>query len=282
MTKKVLNKKITLLISLLIITGITTYNLLDLEEYELSKYDIELINYFNEVALNAEYDESPNRITKWTEPMKVFIYKEKELSHEVSIVKNTIEKINSLVQDEFHIQITDDPKKCNTIIFLTEREKLEPFLPTLFENIETGINGLAEIGFDLETFQITDAKIFIDILQPKESIETTILEEITQSIGLMNDSEKYPDSVFYENKLDSIVTVEYSKMDMEIIQMLYHPKMKPGLDFKKAKEVIKQILKNKKRFTTMYNRNYGGFDYVRIHSELLTSVPNRKLTHINP
>jgi hypothetical protein len=34
--------------------------------------------------------------------------------------------------------------------------------------------------------------------------------------------------------------------------------------------------------TTMYNRNYGGFDYVRIHSELLKSVPNRKLTHINP
>ncbi|ASO05414.1 hypothetical protein AREALGSMS7_01952 [Arenibacter algicola] len=32
----------------------------------------------------------------------------------------------------------------------------------------------------------------------------------------------------------------------------------------------------------MYNRNYGGFDYVRIHSELLKSVLNRKLTHINP
>ena len=38
----------------------------------------------------------------------------------------------------------------------------------------------------------------------------------------------------------------------------------------------------KQRGTTMYNRNYGGFDYVRIHSELLKSVPNRKLTHINP
>ncbi len=32
----------------------------------------------------------------------------------------------------------------------------------------------------------------------------------------------------------------------------------------------------------MYNRNYGGFDYVRIHSELLKSVTNRKLTLINP
>jgi len=28
-------------------------------------------------------------------------------------------------------------------------------------------------------------------------------------------------------------------------------------------------------FTTMYNRNYGGFDYVRIHSELLKPVLNR-------
>ncbi len=42
----------------------------------------------------------------------------------------------------------------------------------------------------------------------------------------------------------------------------------------------------------MYNRNYGGFDYVRhenevrtgeaIHSGLLKSALNRKLTHINP
>jgi len=40
----------------------------------------------------------------------------------------------------------------------------------------------------------------------------------------------------------------------------------------------------------MYNRNYGGFDYpetssgqaFRIHSELLKSVPNRKLMLINP
>ena len=32
----------------------------------------------------------------------------------------------------------------------------------------------------------------------------------------------------------------------------------------------------------MYNRNYDGFDYVRIHSEFRASVLNLKLTHINP
>ncbi len=32
----------------------------------------------------------------------------------------------------------------------------------------------------------------------------------------------------------------------------------------------------------MYNRNYDGFDYVRIHSELRASMLNRKLKYINP
>ncbi len=32
----------------------------------------------------------------------------------------------------------------------------------------------------------------------------------------------------------------------------------------------------------MYNRNDGEFDYIRIHSELLKPVLNRKLTNIKP
>ena len=32
----------------------------------------------------------------------------------------------------------------------------------------------------------------------------------------------------------------------------------------------------------MYNRNYGGFDYVRIHAELLKFVFNQYLVTLNP
>ncbi|AEL25696.1 hypothetical protein Cycma_1948 [Cyclobacterium marinum DSM 745] len=42
------------------------------------------------------------------------------------------------------------------------------------------------------------------------------------------------------------------------------------------------LIEKQKLLPTMYNRNYGGFDYARIHSKMLTSVINRKLTHINP
>ena len=44
-------------------------------------------------------------------------------------------------------------------------------------------------------------------------------EELTQSLGLYNDSWKYPNSIFYQGGND---VTEYSDLDKEIIQMLYN------------------------------------------------------------
>lgn len=52
-------------------------------------------------------------------------------------------------------------------------------------------------------------------------------------------------------------------------------------DFTEFGNTLKREYINK-TLPTMYNRNYGRFDYVRIHSELLKSVSNRILMHINP
>jgi hypothetical protein len=48
--------------------------------------------------------------------------------------------------------------------------------------------------------------------------ETGITSEITQSLGLANDSMKYPDSIFYEGYS---TTQQLSKIDKEVIKMLY-------------------------------------------------------------
>ena len=240
-----MKKRTILFIGLLIILGITVYKLVDFKEHELSEYDKELVNYFNEVALNAEFDDNPDKIIKWTEPMSLYIMKDGEFNSQVSIIKNTIKKINNLIKGEFKIQLIDSQPKSNAVIFLLEKDKVELLVPSFFEGIEEESAGLALIEYDADKYEIKRAKIFIDINEPLESQESTILEELTQSIGLMNDSEKYSNSIFYQNKaLDSINTLEYSKMDIDLIKMLYHPKMKPGLNYKKAEKVMKQILKN--------------------------------------
>lgn len=251
-----MKERTILFIGLLITLGIVVYKLVDFNEHELSEYDKELVNYFSEVALSAEFHDNSDRIVKWTEPMSLYIWKDGEFNRQVSIIRNTINKINNLIKGEFKIQLVDNYLKSNAVIFLLEKDEVELLVPSLFEGIEEESSGLALIEYDLDNYEIKHAKIFIDINEPLQAQESIILEELTQSIGLMNDSEKYSNSIFYQNKaLDSINTLEYSQMDMNIIKMLYHPKMKPGLNLKKAEKVIKQILKNKKRFTTQPKPN---------------------------
>ena len=43
-------------------------------------------------------------------------------------------------------------------------------------------------------------------------------EELTQSLGLFNDSMKYPDSIFYQVWSE---TTEYSELDKEVIRRHY-------------------------------------------------------------
>ena len=71
--------------------------------------------------------------------------------------------------------------------------------------------------------------MYIDINESLEWQKSTILEEITQSLGLMNDSDQHPDSIFFENQEENeTITTEYSSLDSTLIKLLYDPQMKPG------------------------------------------------------
>ena len=63
-----------------------------------------------------------------------------------------------------------------------------------------------------------------DITQKERS--HLIREELTQSLGLMNDSNKYKDSIFYQEWTD---IAEYSEIDKAVIKLLYQKKIEPGM-----------------------------------------------------
>ncbi len=249
--KKLAIKKMGLIFSILFLTivllGVFVYTIIHSKnDYIPTKYERELIEYFKEVALNSEFDDSPLKTIKWKRPMYLFIYKDKEYVHQIKVIKKTVNKINELAEDGFKIELTDDKLKSNTILYLCGKDKAVGLDSILFEGIDEDFAGLAYVESDWEDYRITNAKIFIDIEESLEVQESTILEEMTQSIGLMNDSERYSNSIFYQHQIeDNIINNEYSKMDKDIIRLLYHPKMKPGLNSKQCEKVIKKILKNR-------------------------------------
>ncbi len=159
------------------------------------------------------------------------------------MISRSISKINPLFADGFRIELTTDEKKKNATLYLLNKSKAEEVAPSLFEDISIVFSGLSEAKFDAGN-RVYNARIFIDTDEPIDIQEGIILEEITQSIGLMYDSKKYPNSIFYENKTDErISTEEYSKLDKDIIRLLYHPRMRPGLSAYHCERVRKKIYK---------------------------------------
>jgi len=62
-----------------------------------------------------------------------------------------------------------------------------------------------------------------------------IREELTQSLGLMDDSYAYPDSIFYQ---EWTATQEYSDIDRKLIEMLYLEETRPGMSREQVESIF--------------------------------------------
>lgn len=90
---------------------------------------------------------------------------------------------------------------------------------------------------------IFQANLFINTSKSIERQKGAILEEITQSIGLGNDSYLYPTSIFYEPKIDEQVFItKNNSFDRKIIKLLYHPRLKVGMNRLKTESNTRKII----------------------------------------
>ncbi|WP_417801121.1 DUF2927 domain-containing protein [Tenacibaculum sp.] len=219
--------------------------------YVPNKYEKELISYFSEVALKTEFYDTPKKIVKWTKPMKIYIYKGKENENQIKAIKKTIYAINNLVTDGFKIELSNNEKSSNTFIYLCGKDKVAELNPRFYkmfnEDIDYEVSGFVNMRYDRARNVIDEAYIYIDQVDSIEIQQSTILEEITQSLGLANDPTSHPNSIFFENKNEeSNMMNEYSKIDRDVIKLLYHPEMKPGLNLKQVNNVIKKIFQEER------------------------------------
>lgn len=219
-------------------------------DYSYSQYEKELINHFKEVSLKTEYGDNKGRIVKWGRVMYLYTLfngkpiKKGQCKEQMAALKKIINNINNIVDNDFKIILTDDIKKSNSIIYLTSIEKMNRMYPNFFVGIEEKAAGLTK-GYWYK-HSLYKIEIFIDINESLEVQKSAITEEISQSIGLSNDTKKHSNSIFYQNKSsDGILTTELSSLDKDIIQLLYNPNIKAGMNTKQVEKEILKVLKNR-------------------------------------
>ena len=74
--------------------------------------------------------------------------------------------------------------------------------------------------------------------QPELMRRSCIHEELAQGLGLGNDSAKARPSIFNDDEEFALLTTQ----DEEMLRLLYHPALKPGMSLQEARPVIRRIL----------------------------------------
>lgn len=185
--------------------------------FSVSQTQDQIQSYFNEVAYGSEEMVGPKRtiLLKWDKNIKVFLdgsYTSQDLIN----VKNIISELNTLIGN-INITIVKNKSESNSIIYFGD---FNTYNAKYLHNQSRFIDcyGFCTIfGFDNSTI-IDNVKIFIKNNMSSLDKKHAIIEEITQSLGLPNDSWSYEDSMFYEGYT---TTQQLSKIDKEVIRMLY-------------------------------------------------------------
>lgn len=205
-------------------------------EPELSGYQREVIEYFNEVALGFEYGNASGITRKWETPMSLYVsgIPTPELTEELGRV---ISELNTLFSDGFQISLTENKSEASFIMYFGSRTGFTSLYPRDASTVERS-SGLFHIFWNSEN-EITRGYAFVHTIGTSVTEQKhTIREELTQALGLGKDSPRYAESIFQSSWS---TPTEYTPIDRELIRLLYHPRMTAGADEKTARELLAEI-----------------------------------------
>jgi hypothetical protein len=184
-----------------------------------SAYNREQIDYFLEIALGSEFGNATPKIRKWAGPISIRVAGTPTAA-DWQTLNGAIAELNALTEGIDLYLDADDPHPKIEMYFVPESEfnTYEPnYIPRNYGFFWTW----------WERDRIYRGRILIasaGITQQERS--HLIREELTQSLGLMRDSSRYRDSIFFEGWTD---TTAYSPLDKAVISLLYRHEIRPGM-----------------------------------------------------
>ena len=182
-------------------------------------YTEDEINYFLEIALGSEFGNAEASVKKWGMDIRLAVHGT-PTSEDLATLSAVVGEIDDLAPS-IEIAVVEDESNID-MYFVPESEfaEYEPnYVPTNYGFFWVWWTGAQEIH---------RARILITtegITQQERS--HLIREELTQSLGLMRDSRRYADSMFYQ---DWTNTTEYSVLDRAVLEILYRPEVRPGMN----------------------------------------------------
>lgn len=192
----------------------------------------QVVDYFLEIALGAEYGISDYTIKKWHSDIFIEI-QGKPTPEDLKTLYQVVNELNQLVEGTIQLHIVE--KGGNVEVFFIPHSQFYQYEPPglvfyggFFWNWWDG-NGVIHRGRVVIASDNISQKLRSHLIR----------EELTQVLGLMNDSMKYPDSIFYQG-YSEIHT--FSELDKAIIRLLYSEPITVGMTYEQLQKFYSRAM----------------------------------------
>jgi hypothetical protein len=176
------------------------------------------VKYLNEIALDGfEFGSAPKVAYKWTQDVLVQVEGNPTASDRAAL-QQVVSDLNGLISP-VKVRLVDQGGNVR-IWYGPEKQFAQQD-----EDYTPGNLGYFSIRYD-DNSAITHSSILIDTGTEATARAHLVREELTQSLGLFQDSWDYKDSMFYQGWT---TPTKYSDLDQQIIHMLYDTRVKPGM-----------------------------------------------------
>ncbi len=176
------------------------------------------VEYFEEIALGLEYGSSDGRVVKWKDALRIEVHGSPTAADRealAQVIRDLTRLLGagrlSLVESDGNVDLWFAPVS---------------HFPVLEPHYVPGNMGFGWINWN-GSGVIEYARILIasDQLTAKQRAHL-IREEVTQALGLLRDSDRYPESVFFQ---DWSETTWYAAIDEVLIRLLYRAEVRAGM-----------------------------------------------------
>lgn len=196
---------------------------------------------FITIALQREYDNKTNtKLVRWERPIYVFLesdYGDARLQKELLSVH--LDHLSSITG--VPISYANNKQDANIFIIFTSYRQLEAKVKEYIGN-PNKIRAAIQEAICLGNFsynqrsEITKGTIIIpvDYARQKARFLDCIIEEITQLMGLPNDSDDVFPSIFNDKSIDSYL----SPLDYILLKLLYSKHLTPGMTVRETERAL--------------------------------------------
>ncbi len=203
-----------------------------------------MVESFDEIVFHAEFGQTIEpRVTKWTGSLRIFLdIRAGDPTLYQRLVETHIDDLAGLTGLE--IEIVRHADDANVFMVFDRDEELlrsaAGYQPTIGQHAEEIAKTLCFGIYSVNSgFEIKRAVIGIptDRAASLGKLPACVVEEMTQVMGLPNDSDDISPSIFNDSSDDNALT----DLDRWLVRLLYDPAMKPGMDRQAALAQIRAL-----------------------------------------